>query len=187
VESSLGRVVAEGRRAGEIVKRIRAFLQKAPNQRVELDVAAIIEDAILLLDRELARSSTQVTADISPGLPMVPGDRVQLQQVMVNLLVNASQAMAGQDGAQRIHITARPDEGGMIEIAVRDSGPGIAPEHLASLFEPFYTTKAEGMGMGLPICRTTIEAHGGTLAVNGNPGRGAEFVVKLPASALGTT
>ncbi|MET0440138.1 MAG: ATP-binding protein [Devosia sp.] len=187
VETSLGRVVAEGRRAGEIVKRIRAFLQKAPNQRVELDVAAIIEDATLLLDRELARSGAQVTADISPGLPMVLGDRVQLQQVMVNLLVNASQAMAGQDGEQRIHITARPYEGGMIEIAVRDSGPGIAPEHLASLFEPFYTTKAEGMGMGLPICRTTVEAHGGTLAVNGNPGRGAEFVVKLPASALGTT
>lgn len=187
VETSLGRVVAEGRRAGEIVKRIRAFLQKAPNQKVALDIASIVEDAALLVDRELARSGAQLTLEIEPGLPSVLGDRVQLQQVIVNLLVNAVQAMAGQHAEQRIFVTARPGQHGMIEVTVRDSGPGIAPEQLESLFEPFYTTKAEGMGMGLPICRTTVEAHGGALIVNANLGRGAEFVVTLPAANSGTT
>jgi PAS domain S-box-containing protein len=186
VETSLGRVVAEGRRAGEIVKRIRAFLQKAPNQKVALDIASIVEDAALLVDRELARSGAQLTLDIEPALPTVLGDRVQLQQVMVNLLVNAVQAMAGQH-TQRLFVSARPSQNGMIEIRVRDTGPGIAPEQLESLFEPFYTTKAEGMGMGLPICRTTVEGHGGALTVNTNLRRGAEFVVTLPAATSGTT
>jgi len=187
VETSLGRVVAEGRRAAEIVKRIRAFLQKAPSQKVELDIATIVDDAALLVDRELARSGAHLIADVAPDLPGVLGDRVQLQQVLVNLLVNAMQAMEGQDGAQRLSIAARPGKNGTVEISVRDSGPGIAPEHVASLFEPFYTTKAEGMGMGLPICRTTVEAHGGTLTVNANPGLGAEFVITLPSAASGTT
>lgn len=187
VETSLSRVVTEGRRAAEIVKRIRAFLQKAPSQRIELDIATIIDDAALLVDRELARSGAQLTTDVALGLPKIMGDRVQLQQVMVNLLVNAVQAMAGQAAEQRVSIAARPGQNGTIEITVRDSGPGIAPEQLTSLFEPFYTTKAEGMGMGLPICRTTVEAHGGTLTVNANSGLGAEFIVTLPATASGKT
>lgn len=183
VETSLGRVVAEGRRAAEIVKRIRGFLQKAPSPRIELDIATIVDDAALLVDRELARSGAQLATDVAPGMPKILGDRVQLQQVMVNLLINAAQAMAGQAAEQRVTITVRQGQNSTIEIAVRDSGPGIAPEQLTSLFEPFYTTKSEGMGMGLPICRTTVEAHGGTLTVNANLGLGAEFIVTLPATA----
>ncbi|WP_287306027.1 ATP-binding protein [Mesorhizobium sp.] len=181
VEIALGRVVAEGRRASDIVKRIRAFLMKAPSHRDELALSALLEDAAALVQRELAKVNVQLKIELQPHLPNIRGDRVQLQQVLVNLMINAAHAMAGQRGARMQFITAAKTEVNDIEIIVRDTGPGIPHEHLQRLFEPFFTTKPDGMGMGLAICKTTVEAHGGRMTVESLPGQGATFRVTLPS------
>lgn len=185
VETAMGRVISEGRRASDIVKRIRAFLSKAPTEPAELSVASLIEEASALVERELARAGVQLSIKAPEGLPTILGDRVQLQQVLVNLMVNASQAMADQPGDRRLAVAASAG-GGRVEITVSDTGPGIAPEDLQRLFDPFFTTKADGMGMGLAICRTTVEAHGGTLTVESVPPDGATFRLSLPAKEAST-
>ena len=185
VETAMGRVISEGRRASDIVKRIRAFLSKAPAEPAELSVASLIEEASALVERELARAGVQLSIKAPDGLPTILGDRVQLQQVLVNLMVNASQAMADQPGDRRLAVEASAG-GGRVEITVSDTGPGIAPENLQRLFDPFFTTKADGMGMGLAICRTTVEAHGGTLTVESTPPHGATFRLSLPAKEAST-
>lgn len=178
VETAITRIVSEGRRAGEIVQRIRAFLGKAPARSEVLDIASVVEDATRLVQHELARGIVEVQLELDPQLPAVRGDRVQLQQVLVNLMINASQAMTGHAGRRLLAVrTCSADEG--IDIAVADTGPGIAPEHLERLFDPFFTTRPQGMGMGLAICRTIAEAHGGRLVVASEPGRGATFTLSL--------
>lgn len=190
VDSAIGRVVSEGRRASEIVKRIRAFLTKTPTRSNALDVATLVEEAAQLVQRELARAEVELRVEVAADLPPVIGDRIQLQQVLVNLMVNAGQAMAEHDGRRLLTITAGqahcPVEGSRVEIALRDTGPGISPQHLERLFDPFFTTKPEGMGMGLAICRTTAEAHGGKLSVENPPDGGATFRLTLPISHHGT-
>jgi PAS domain S-box-containing protein len=181
VETALERVVAEGRRASDIVKRIRAFLKKAPSHRDDLALSALVEDAAALVQRELAKANVQLKIELQPHLPSIRGDRVQLQQVLVNLMINAAHAMAGQNGARMQFITAARTEADEVEIIVGDTGPGIASEHLQRLFEPFFTTKQDGMGMGLAICKTTIEAHGGRMTVESLPGQGATFRMTLPS------
>jgi PAS domain S-box-containing protein len=180
VETALGRVTAEGRRASDIVKRIREFLKKAPARQAELTMPALVEEATALVERELARAGVQLQVEVHAGLPNVRGDRIQLQQILVNLLVNAAQAMSGQDGRRLLSITAERSFADTIEINVSDSGPGIPPEHLKRLFDPFFTTKQDGMGMGLAICRTTAEAHGGRLVAESIPNHGATFRLTLP-------
>lgn len=177
-EAALERIVGEGRRAGEILGRIRAFLAKAPAQRCRLEVATVVGDALRLVEHELARAQVRLQVRIAPDLPAVHGDRIQLQQVLVNLLVNASQAMAGQARERRLEVSASRAGGG-IEIVVADSGPGIPGEHLERLFEPFFSTRKGGMGMGLAICRRAAEAHGGQLGVLSVPGEGASFILRL--------
>jgi PAS domain S-box-containing protein len=179
-ETTLGRVVAEGRRASDIVKRIRAFLKKAPSHRGELALPALVDDATALVERELARANVRLQVDISAGLPAVHGDRIQLQQVLVNLMINAAHAMAGQMEQRLLSIAATQSTAESVEIAVRDTGPGVAQEHLQRLFEPFFSTKQDGMGMGLAICKTTAETHGGRLTVENELGRGAVFRLTLP-------
>lgn len=188
VDSAVGRVVSEGRRASEIVKRIRAFLTKTPTRSNALDVATLIEEAAQLVQRELARAEVELRIDVETDLPPVIGDRIQLQQVLVNLIVNAGQAMAEHYGLRLLTITAgqTPGQvagqpsGACVEIALHDTGPGISPQNLERLFDPFFTTKPDGMGMGLAICRTTAEAHGGKLSVESPPGGGATFRVTFP-------
>jgi PAS domain S-box-containing protein len=179
VEAAIGRIISEGRRASEIVKRIRDFLRKAPPQPQALCVGTIIEEAARLVQHDLAREAVDLQLDIEAGLPRVTGDRIQLQQVLVNLVVNASQAMAGQTEPRVLTIHAARTEPDSVRITVCDTGPGIAPADLARLFEPFFTTKQHGMGMGLAICRTTVEAHGGSLYADNMPDRGARFCVTL--------
>jgi len=194
---AMERIISEGRRASEIVKRIRAFLSKAPVQQAVLDIATVIEEATRLVAHELTRERVALQVDIEPGLPPIMGDRIQLQQVLVNLMVNASQAMAGQTRPRRLSVSAErasashegaasenaaSDAPGMIAVTVRDTGPGIAPEDVERLFDPFFTTKPQGMGMGLPICRTTAQAHGGALTVDNTPGAGAAFRLTLAAT-----
>lgn len=180
VEAGLARIVGEGRRASEIVARIRGFLRKAPESRATLAPAELVEEALRLVAREIARAEIQVETRVAAGLPPVRGDRVALQQVLVNLALNAAQAMAGTPGPRRLAIRVAPAPEG-VEIAVADSGPGIAPEDLERLFTPFFTTKTAGMGMGLAICRSTAESHGGKLVAESAPGRGATFRLILPA------
>ncbi len=182
VEQSISRIVAEGRRASQIVARIRSFVKKAPTQQDVLSIAAIIEDAVSLVEREL--SSTQIALElaVAPALPKLVGDRIQLQQILVNLMVNASQAMATQQTPRRLRIAAQHDGDDHLLITVGDTGPGIAEADLPRLFEPFFTTRQEGMGMGLAICRTTAEAHGGQLSVESHRGEGTIFSLRLPTT-----
>jgi C4-dicarboxylate-specific signal transduction histidine kinase len=163
VNEALTLIVKEGTRAGEVVERIRALVKKVPTRR---DVVAT-DDAILevmaLTRTEAANNSVSARTQFAEGLPCVLGDRVQLQQVMLNLIVNAIQAMSGiGEGARELQISidAVPSEG-RVCVGVRYTGPGLSQENLSRVFEPFYTTKPESMGMGLSICRSIIESHGG--------------------------
>nr|QDP21928.1 PAS domain S-box protein [Bradyrhizobium cosmicum] len=182
VAATIVHVVAEGRRASEVVARVRTFLKKAPAQQDSLDIAEIIQEAALLVARELANDNVALTVETEHGLRPIRGDRIQLQQVLVNLLVNAGQAMSDQRGSRTITLRAGAVDGERLAITVQDSGPGIRPDDMPRLFDPFFTTKRDGMGMGLAICRTTVEAHGGQLSVESTPGAGATFRLTLPHS-----
>lgn len=182
VGATIVQVVTEGRRASEIVARIRTFLKKAPAQQDNLDIADIIEEAALLVARELAEDDVVLTFEVEHGLNPIRGDRIELQQVLVNLLVNAGQALSGRPGSRTVKLRAGAVDGERLAITVQDSGPGIRSEDMPRLFNPFFTTKRDGMGMGLAICRTTVEAHGGQLSAESAPGAGATFRLTLPYS-----
>ena len=184
VDDALSLIVKEGNRAGEVVGRVRALIKKVPARKDAVAIGDAILEVIALTRAEAANNSVSVRTQFAEGLPRVQGDRVQLQQVMLNLIVNAIQAMSGIGERARelqISIDAVPSEGG-VRIGVRDTGPGLSPESLSHLFEPFYTTKPDGMGMGLSICRSIIEAHGGRLwAIPCEP-HGALFQFTIPAT-----
>ncbi|MDB5553491.1 MAG: nodV1 [Rhizobium sp.] len=183
VDDALSLVVREGHRAGEIVERVRALIKKVPTRKDPVAIDDAILEVIALARTEATSSSVSVRTQFAEGLPRVQGDRVQLQQVMLNLIVNAIQAMSGIEKGLRelqISIDAVPSEGG-VRVGVRDTGPGLSPESLSRLFEPFNTTKPEGMGMGLSICRSIIEAHGGRLWATECEPRGALFQFIIPA------
>jgi PAS domain S-box-containing protein len=179
VSAAISHIVAEGRRAAEIVTRIRTFLSKKPAQQDALQMLEIIEEAALLVERELSKDDITLIIDTVSDLPPVRGDRVQLQQVLVNLLINAGQAMSEQRGLRVVTLRAGV-AGEYLAITLQDTGPGFAIDDLPRLFQPFFTTKQTGMGMGLAICRTTVEAHGGQLSAESVPGSGATFRLTLP-------
>jgi PAS domain S-box-containing protein len=183
VDDALSLIVKEGNRAGEVVERVRSLIKKVPARKDAVAIDDAILEVIALTRAEAANNSVSVRTQFAEGLPRVQGDRVQLQQVMLNLIVNAIQAMRGiGEGARELQISidAVPSEGG-VRVGVRDTGPGLNPESLSRLFEPFYTTKPEGMGMGLSICRSIIEAHSGRLWATGCEPRGALFQFTVPA------
>jgi signal transduction histidine kinase len=183
VDDALSLIVKEGNRAGEVVERVRSLVKKVPTRKDAVAIKEAILEVIALTRAEAANNSVSVRTQFAEGLTPVQGDRVQLQQVMLNLIVNAIQAMSGiGEGARELQISidAVPSEG-RVRVGVRDTGPGLSPEGLSRLFEPFYTTKPEGMGMGLFICRSIIEAHGGRLwAIPCEP-QGALFQFTIPA------
>lgn len=180
VAAAIGRIVSEGRRASEIVTRIRAFLKKKPAEQDLLGIAEIVSEAARLVERELSKEDVSLKIEVGPALPQIRGDRIQLQQVLVNLLVNAGQAMAQRSGPRTVTLRAYLAESGSLVVTVEDTGPGIETADLPRLFEPFFTTKQDGMGMGLAICQTTVEAHGGRLTVQSAPGAGATFRLEMP-------
>jgi two-component system, LuxR family, sensor kinase FixL len=185
VQSSLERIIGNGRRASDVVARLRALARKSDLMHAELDVNELVDDVLLLVERELIARNISLKLDLAPGDLQVLGDRVQLQQAIINLVVNAVQAMSSMtDRSRSLQIRTRNllDEAGekSIVVEVSDTGPGIDPSIANKLFSAFYTTKADGMGMGLSICRSIIESHGGKISVSSELGQGATFVVRLP-------
>jgi PAS domain S-box-containing protein len=176
VRQAFGRIVKDAHRAGDVIGRIRELIKKAPPRKEGVDMNAAIGEVIELTRGEAAKNGASVQTALGEGLPLVEGDRVQLQQVVLNLIVNAVQAMGEvAEGPRELFITTAPAEPNGVLVVVKDSGPGLDPESLERLFDPFYTTKPGGLGMGLSICRSIIEAHGGRLWVTANLPRGAIF------------
>ena len=181
-DDALSLIVKEGNRAGEIVERVRALVKKVPARKDTVAIDDAILEVIALTRAEAANNSVSVRTQFAEGLPRVQGDRVQLQQVILNLIVNAIQSMRDvEDGNRELHISTVSIEPEGVCVSVRDTGHGLRPESLPRLFDPFYTTKADGMGMGLSICRSIIEAHGGRLWATGREPRGALFQFTIPA------
>jgi signal transduction histidine kinase len=175
-------MVADARRAASIIARVRAMAERREPERIALSLNALVEDVRVFLAHELRAQEVGIELNLQPDLAMVSGDRTQLQQVIVNLAVNAVQAMAEAGVAdRRLRFTTSAVPAGGVALTVEDTGPGLPPEP-ARLFDSFYTTKASGMGMGLPICRTIVEAHGGDITGENAPD-GARFTVTLPAQA----
>lgn len=178
---SASRVIAEVHRASEIIGRIRSLAKKAPPQKDWLDVNETIHEVIALARSEIQRNNIALEIQLSERVPVILADRVQLQQVILNLLMNAIDAMSGSsDRPRELLMRSSMDDSEQVLISLHDSGPGINPEHLDHLFEAFYTTKPRGMGMGLAISRSIIEAHGGRLWATANAPRGAVFQFVLP-------
>jgi C4-dicarboxylate-specific signal transduction histidine kinase len=177
-------VVADGHRAGEIIGRIRALAKKAPPQKDWIDIKEAIREVIALTRSEVHRNGIVLETQLSDEVhyvPLILADRIQLQQVMLNLIMNAIEAMSGSnDGPRELLVRSNTDESRRVLVAVRDSGPGLDPQSLERLFDAFYTTKPHGLGMGLAISRSIIEAHGGRLWATANEGRGATFQFTLP-------
>jgi signal transduction histidine kinase len=174
-------IVKDGNRAGEVIQRIRALTKKSETHRAALDVNDAVDDAIGLLQREISAHRISLQADLATGLPSVLADRVQLQQVIINLIMNAIEAMhAVEDRLRRLTIQSYQDDLGQVVVAVKDSGPGLTAENQDRLFHAFFSTKPGGLGLGLSICRSIIEAHGGRLSASANVAHGATFQFALP-------
>jgi len=166
------------------IARIRALSKKGALQTAQLDINEAIDDVIALIRREINVHGVSLQLDLGTSLPPVDGDRVQLQQVVMNLLMNGIQAMSAvTEGHRELRIRSREHGSDQILVAVEDSGTGIEPEHVGRLFNAFFTTKPDGMGMGLSICRSIIEAHGGRLWATANVPHGATFQFTLPVNA----
>ena len=182
VEEALDRVVRDGARAGAVVGRIRDLIKNAPPRDDRVDINAAIREVIELTRSEAMKNGVLVQTELAEDLPLVPGDRVELQQVILNLILNAVEATSAMsEGPRELRIDAGKTETGDVLIAVRDSGPGLGPAALEHLFQPFHTTKPNGLGLGLSICRSIIEAHGGRLWASANSPRGAVFQFTWPA------
>jgi C4-dicarboxylate-specific signal transduction histidine kinase len=184
VRQALTRIVKDGIRAGDVIGRIRELIKKAPPRKDLVDINEAIREVIELARGEAVKTGVTVQTHLEAGLPPVYGDRVQLQQVMLNLIVNAVEAMgSASDGPRELQIdTAEAGPGGVL-VVVRDSGPGLTPGTHERLFDAFYTTKSTGLGMGLSICRSIIEAHGGRLWAEPNKPRGTVFQFLAPAQS----
>jgi C4-dicarboxylate-specific signal transduction histidine kinase len=176
-------IVNDDKRAGEVILRVRALLRRGEIQRQPLDVAPLIWDALSIAHSDLIARQVDVSCRLDPRLPAVLGDKVQIQQVLLNLLLNAAEAMLENDVRdRRIDISAVP-EGNGVRISVSDCGVGIAPDRLESVFEAFHTTKSNGLGLGLAICRSIVTAHNGRMWATNNAQRGSAFHFTLPVPA----
>jgi len=177
------RIVRNGHRAGDIIKSVRSLTRKSMPEMVSLDINEVIREVIVLMGAEFRRHAIRVATALCLDLDSVVGDRVQLQQVVLNLIMNGIEAMAGSPHEQRrLHIQSVRDESGGVRVAVEDSGSGLDPSSADRLFEAFFTTKPDGMGMGLSICRSIVDAHGGRLWASTNQPTGAIFQFTLPAA-----
>jgi C4-dicarboxylate-specific signal transduction histidine kinase len=186
--AAVERIVRDSNRASEVIQRIRALAKKAEPQMVALDINDVIREAISLEQREMLSQRVSLRTELASALPPVLGDRVQLQQVVINLVMNALEAMAPvTDRPRDMLIRSQQDDANEVLVAVRDSGMGIDSENADRLFNAFFTTKPTGMGMGLSISRSIIVAHGGRLWVSPNADHGATFQFTLPSNSQGVS
>jgi hypothetical protein len=182
VREALECVLNDADRAGAIVNRIRAHVKGAAPQRISFDISDAVNELMALARSELEKNGVTVRLRLAEGLASIRGDRVQVQQVLLNLILNAVEAMNSVDGgARELSISTEPRGADEILVVVRDSGPGLDPERRERVFDSFYTTKPAGMGLGLSICRSIVEAHGGRLWAGANEPGGATFQFTLPA------
>jgi signal transduction histidine kinase len=180
VQYSLDEIIKDGNRAGDVIGRIRALIKKVPPRKDGLEINEAILEVIALTHGEVVKNGVSLQTQLVAGLPLVQGDRVQLQQVILNLIVNAVEAMSGvSEGSRELLIGTGKDSSGVL-VAVQDSGPGLNPKSFDRLFDAFYTTKPGGMGMGLSICRSIVEAHGGRIWASRTAGPGATVQFTLP-------
>jgi signal transduction histidine kinase len=185
VEQTLRRIVKDGHRAGETIRGIRATLRKTGQCTTLVDMNELVRGVIALASSELAKHRVRVETALAPGLPQVPADRDQLQQVIWNLIVNAAESMdTVTDRARLLGVRSETHDPASVVLTVEDTGVGIDPRHYDRIFEPFFTTKSNGIGMGLSICRSIVEAHGGCLSTSPGHPYGSIFKVVLPLAAL---
>jgi PAS domain S-box-containing protein len=179
---ALERIMNDSKRASEVIDRVRALVKRQPPRNDAVDVNASIRDLLPIVRPEIAHSGVQLRTRFASELPLVQGDRVQLQQVILNLIVNAIEAMRSvvERPRELVIVTGRHESGGVL-VEVRDSGEGLDPASVDHLFETFFSTKPEGLGMGLAICRSIVEAHGGKLWTTLNAPHGAVFQFFVPA------
>jgi len=181
-KEAFGCVVRDADRARDIVGRMRDHMKKTPPRRERFDLNAALSEVLVLAQSVIQKNGVSVQTRLADGLLPVLGDRIQLQQVLLNLILNAAEAMSSvEEGARELLISTEQDQTGAL-VAVRDSGPGIDAQHLDRVFDAFYTTKFSGTGMGLSICRSIIDAHGGKLWAEANEPRGAVFQFTLPTA-----
>jgi C4-dicarboxylate-specific signal transduction histidine kinase len=177
-------IVAEDKRAGEVIRRLRALFKKGDVQRQRLDLNELLQDVLKLARSDLIDRGVAVDVRLAPGLPPVTADRVQVQQVLLNLVKNGCDAMDGAKRGERgldVSSAQTPDGTG-VWVTVRDRGCGVAPGDVERIFEPFFTTKSSGMGVGLAVCRTIVQSHGGRLWIENNADRGATVHLVLPVA-----
>ena len=182
-KGAVQRIIRDGKRASDIIARIRALLKRTAANRFPLDIHEVIQETMGLAENEVRRRRVSLQSDFAANLPWVLGDRVQLQQVILNLIMNGIEAMSSVgDGLRELLIKTQTDDSQQVLISVTDSGIGLDPKRAEHLFEAFFTTKTEGMGMGLSISRSIVEAHGGRLWATSNAGSGATFQFTVPIS-----
>jgi signal transduction histidine kinase len=188
VRACVENMIDEGRRASEIVLRVRSLTKGEAPQKTQLELNDVVNEVVVLVQREVVRHRISLHLKLASDLPPVLGDRVQLQQVLINLVINGVQAMADVgDGPRDLLIASHRDNDSHVVVAVSDSGPGIDAAIADRLFEAFFTTKSSGMGMGLSICRSIIEDHGGQVWISSNAGHGATFQFSLPSIGESTS
>ena len=181
VRSTVQAIVADGNRAGEVIQRVRALVDKTADQKAPLHINDVVNEVISLVQHELFSNRVALRLELAPALSPVLADRIQLQQVILNLVINGIEAMQPvKDRPRELVIRTRQDETGQVLVTVSDDGVGVAAENADRLFDAFFTTKSGGMGMGLSICRSIVNAHGGRLSASGNAGPGATFQFTLP-------
>ncbi|MEQ1954048.1 ATP-binding protein [Mesorhizobium yinganensis] len=185
---SLEKMISNARRASDVIARLRALARRSEAEHLPLDLNEAVDDTLLLVQREIAERRVDLDLSFDPALQAVLGDRVQLQQVIINLVMNALQAMDDVEGPRRLRIATRremAENGQNVVLEVTDSGAGFDAEKAGKLFNAFYSTKANGMGMGLSISRSIVEAHHGQISASANERGGATFIVRLPDAATG--
>jgi C4-dicarboxylate-specific signal transduction histidine kinase len=185
VDEALSRIAGDANRASDVIARIRALSRKKPTEKARLPVKDLVDEVLAIARYEIQTRSVTVRVDLAAGLPPLHVDRVQMQQVLLNLVINSMDAVEALPVGERvIEISAESrdsEDGPAVALRVRDHGPGVDPADAGRLFEPFHSTKPQGLGMGLPISRSIVEAHGGSLNLVPSEGQGAAFEALLPA------
>jgi signal transduction histidine kinase len=180
--AAVQRIIHDATRASGVIGRVRGLVRKTRPEVTQLDINEVIDEAIGLIRSELLQHGVTIQLELAPGLPPVRGDRIQLQQVITNLAINAAQAMATvAERVRLLTVRSTSHDGNAVLVAVKDAGIGVDPEDLDRLFSPFYTTKSDGMGIGLSVCRSIVEAHRGRVWASPNAGPGMTFQFTIAA------